>query len=185
MVANIRTYTESFRSIRCLATGWCWILLLGALALCPFYWNRASADSTVSGTETPDWPVFSEEGLPLVRLPLSDSEERFLKRFPGTVARFSDGRCHYLYRWVTRPTRKLHPTRDCLRGLGYRVKESQSENAWARFTASRGQQRWVGRERLREANGDRHWTSVSAWYWHALFEWSEGPWIAETILEPR
>lgn len=126
-------------------------------------------------------------GETLHPIPLSPAEERFLKGFPGTFARFSDpdGRNHYLYRWVTQPTRKLHSSRDCLRGLGYRVGEAHLDGAWACFSARQGRTRWKARERIRESSGSKSWSTVSAWYWQAVLGRSKGPWLAETVLELR
>src|SRR3712207_7200250 len=46
---------------------------------------------------------------------------RWSRNFPGAVGKFSDGERELLIRWVTRGTRQLHSTSDCLRGAGYSV----------------------------------------------------------------
>ena len=50
---------------------------------------------------------------------MSEVEQRFAARFPGAIARFSDGERVIVLRHVERPTRMLHPAADCFRGLGY------------------------------------------------------------------
>ena len=52
---------------------------------------------------------------------LGPIEERFARRFPGAIARFTDGERVLIVRQVTRPTRQLHPADDCFRAIGYTV----------------------------------------------------------------
>ncbi len=134
----------------------------------------------------PGWPS-SYEGRPLVRLPLTARERRFGQGFPGRLARFGDGRRELVMRWVTAPSRRLHPAADCFRGLGYRVtprplQQDAEGQAWGESVAVKGEQRLRVRERLYDDSG-HSWTDVSAWYWSALLGETRGPWWAVTIAE--
>ena len=64
-------------------------------------------------------------------LALSAVERRFAERFPGRIARLTDGRQIVVLRDVARPTRLLHPAADCYRGLGYRIEGEQLERTAA------------------------------------------------------
>src|SRR5262245_22722320 len=70
--------------------------------------------------EIPRWPSHFE-GRMLTPVPLSVQERGFLAGFPGEVERFTDGERDIVMRWVTQPTRRLHPATDCYRGLGFAV----------------------------------------------------------------
>lgn len=134
--------------------------------------------------DAPRWPSHFQ-GRMLSELPLTARERAFLRDFPGAVARFTDGERDIVLRWVTRATRRLHPAADCYRGLGYVIAASQivtdGELAqWRCFTARRdGEARQVC-EQLRDREGNR-WTDVSAWYWAATLQRSEGPWLVTTV----
>jgi hypothetical protein len=131
----------------------------------------------------PHWPTHFQGRL-LSGLPLSERERTFLAGFPGSVARFTDGERDIVMRWVTQPTRRLHPAEDCYRGLGYQIAESRIVNDsdashWRCFTATRtGDAREVC-EQLQDTEGQR-WTDVSAWYWAAVLKKSTGPWLVTT-----
>src|SRR4029450_10232740 len=85
-----------------------------------------SSDRLRSGTDVvPAWPTHFQ-GTALQELPLNDREKSLLAGFPGAVARFTDGQRDIVMRWVTQPTRRLHPAEDCYRGLGYSIIASRS-----------------------------------------------------------
>lgn len=131
----------------------------------------------------PHWPSHFQ-GRMLTELPLSARESAFLAGFPGAVARFTDGERDIVMRWVTQPTRRLHPAEDCYRGLGYTVNTSRivtdgSAARWRCFEANREQDAREICEQVQDVEG-RHWTDVSAWYWAALLERSRGPWLVTT-----
>lgn len=132
----------------------------------------------------PGWPG-AFDGRPLRQLPLSDRESVFIKSFPGRIGRFTDGRREYIFRWLTHPTRKLHPASDCLRGVGYRIKPLQIErrsddSQWTVFLASKDNETLRIYERIYDESGN-NWSDVSSWYWAALLGNSEGPWWSVTI----
>lgn len=132
----------------------------------------------------PAWPTHFQ-GRALQKLPLNERERAFLAGFPGSVARFTDGDRDIVMRWVTQPTRRLHPAEDCYRGLGYEIAQSRIVNdrdrsRWRCFTANRGDDRREVCEQLQDRETGR-WTDVSAWYWAAALKRSEGPWLVTTV----
>ena len=58
----------------------------------------------------PEWPR-EWDGAALRPLALGEVEQRFAQRFPGAIARLTDGRRLLVLRQVQRPTRMLHPAR--------------------------------------------------------------------------
>jgi hypothetical protein len=146
--------------------------------------GRTVAES--SSATFPGWPT-RFEGRELVALPLSEREQRFGLDFPGRIARFTDGKREVIIRWVTEPTRKLHPASDCFEGIGYHVRPSalriqEDGSRWGSFTATRGEETLHVYERIYTESGDS-WTDVSAWYWSAIGDQGKGPWWAMTVAE--
>jgi hypothetical protein len=131
------------------------------------------------------WPTHFRD-QPLTQLPLGALEERFARRFPGAIARFTDGRSVLIVRQVTRPTRQLHPAEDCFRGIGYRIGPPQPMadargERWTCFVAERDGGRVRVCERIHDDAGGE-WTDASAWFWHA--QYGGGPWSAVTLVTP-
>lgn len=143
----------------------------------------ASNGSTESSTE---WPA-TWGGKPLRPLAFSAVEQRFAARFPGRMARLTDGEQVLVMREVHQPTRMLHPAADCYRGLGYRILQAQLERdaqqgLWRCFIAEpdggSGRPTRVC-ERIVDANG-QVFTDASSWFWAAQLGRSTGPWQAIT-----
>jgi hypothetical protein len=158
------------------------LILCIAVAVVPPLTARRGAPSDVAAF--PGWPAQLEE-KPLASVPLTEKDLRFLEDFPGRAGKFTDGESEILIRWVPRATRKLHPSADCFRGLGYSVKplpaaEDGLGRRWGRFEAVRGGERLEVRERVFDESGGS-WSDVSAWYWSAAFGRSRGPWWAVTV----
>ena len=131
------------------------------------------------------WPTHFRD-QPLTQLPLGPLEERFAQRFPGAIARFSDGQHVLVVRHVTRPTRQLHPAEDCFRGIGYRVERAQpmvdaAGTTWRCFVAEKDGKRVSVCERIHDG-GDGRWTDTSAWFWAS--QYGGGPWWAITVVAP-
>jgi hypothetical protein len=132
------------------------------------------------------------EGEPLAKIPLSDREKAFARTFPGRLGIFetADGR-RIILRWVTRPTRKLHSSADCLRASGFTLKNRAAsvagKESWRCFKASHPD--WGSlelREQVRSAaDPARCWSEIPAWFWAASFQPHPGPWWAITVMEPR
>ncbi|WP_375772137.1 hypothetical protein NR798_15035 [Archangium gephyra] len=164
---------------------WAAFVLSSTLLATAPLWRVPPEPSPVS-LAFPGWPS-TFEGRPLRELPLTEREERFGEGFPGRIGRFTDGQRELIVRWVAAPTRQLHSTEACFRGLGYAISPApfwrQEEGPpWNRFIVSRGASRMVVREAVMDGRGG-HWTDVSAWYWSALLGHSEGPWWAITLAE--
>lgn len=165
-----------------------WVLLLPACLLwaaCDVLSRpAASATQRASGSEfATEW-----QGQPLRPLALSEVEERFARRFPGTLSRLTNGTQVLVVRSVDKPTRMLHPATDCYQGLGYQIAAQQLELdserlLWRCFEARRGGQRQRVCERIVDAGG-RGFTDTSAWYWAAVLGQSQGPWQAITVASP-
>jgi hypothetical protein len=149
--------------------------------------SRDESNPIAASDVQPRWPSHFQ-GRMLTELPLSARERTFLAGFPGAVARFTDGERDIVMRWVTQPTRRLHPAEDCYRGLGYsvsapRIVTDNDGGRWRCFAASREHDAREVCEQLRDLEG-RHWTDVSAWYWSAVLERSRGPWLVTTASTP-
>lgn len=165
-----------------------------ALALCTL-WGAAQAiwPGSTAPAETPawEWPT-RWEGAALRPLALGPVEQRFAQRFPGAIARMTDGQRVLVMRHVTAPTRMLHPAEDCYRALGWGIASARLEHdahgqLWRCFVATRKQSA-AGVplrvcERTTDAQGQA-FTDTSAWYWAALRGQSTGPWLAVTTATP-
>ncbi|MDY7232415.1 hypothetical protein [Hyalangium rubrum] len=164
---------------------WMAFALSGVLLATAPLWRAPREPERVAGV-FPGWPS-TFEGRALRELPLTEREERFGAGFPGRIGRFTDGQRELIVRWVAVPTRQLHSTEDCFKGLGYAITPAtiwrqEDGQPWQRFIATRGETRLVVREAITADAGGR-WTDVSAWYWSALFDSSKGPWWAITVAE--
>ena len=140
----------------------------------------------VDADQRVDWPTHFRD-QPLTQLPLSELEQRFARRFPGAIARFTDGRRTLVLRQVNRPTRQLHPATDCFRALGYTIDRPRpvvdDEGVqWSCFAAVRDGVRLHVCERIRDSEGNS-WTDTSAWFWSA--QYGGGPWLAMTTVEAK
>jgi hypothetical protein len=138
----------------------------------------------------PGWPI-SVDGAILLARNISTEEQLLAKSFPGRIGRFSDGSRELLIRWVTRPTRQLHPASDCFKGMGYVIeprplRRDSSGRLRSCFEARRKARRFLVCEIILDEY-DRHWSDVSSWYWAAVRGRTHGPWwniiVAEEVLE--
>jgi len=131
-----------------------------------------------------DWPTHFRD-QPLTQLPLSELEQRFARRFPGAIARFTDGERVLILRQVNRATRQLHPAVDCFSALGFSVGRPRpivdaGGAQWSCFSASRTGTLLRVCERIHDSNGGA-WTDMSSWFWAA--QYGGGPWWATTVVE--
>jgi hypothetical protein len=148
-------------------------------------WSRPAPAAAPRGA--PELPA-EWNGHPLRPLALTAVEERFAQRFPGSIARVTDGRQVLVLRTVHQPTRMLHPAADCYRGLGWRVAAQRLQldddgALWRCFEVERGGVRQRVCERIVDAQG-RGFTDASSWYWSAALGQSQGPWQAITVAGP-
>lgn len=126
------------------------------------------------------------QGFSLSEVALSEREQLFLRDFPGEIKRFSSDKFDFLVRYVEVPTRKLHPSADCLKGAGYSISPAAPERdtdgfLWTCSIAKKNDETIKVCEMI--TNGNEHWTDVSSWYWSAIWKSSPGPWWAYTKSE--
>jgi hypothetical protein len=159
------------------------VALLLAAAL-PLFMPRHEAQAATPHVEWPrEW-----DGRELRPLATTAVEQRFAARFPGAIARFSDGERVLVLRRVRQPTRMLHPAADCFRGLGYRIEQARLERdprqrLWRCFEAQAGDgQRLRVCERITADDGTA-FVDPSSWFWAAALGRSTGPWQAVTLVE--
>ncbi|MFH1116782.1 MAG: hypothetical protein V1792_22935 [Pseudomonadota bacterium] len=154
-------------------------------ALVPFA-GFERGNVAVDETVFPGWPA-EFHGKPLVQLPMSEREKSFASGFPGRIATLGDGKRTIIMRWVTKPTRKLHPASHCFKGFGYNVRplpiriDGQGRH-WSCFEAESNGRRLLVYERISDDRGNA-WTDVSAWYWAALLRRTRGSWWAVTVAD--
>ena len=165
---------------------------MGAAVLCvcawlPWAWHSRgpTALTTVPASlaVATEWPS-TWDGKPVRPLAFSAVEQRFAARFPGRMARLTDGEQVLVLRELHRPTRMLHPAADCYRGLGYRIQQAQLERdarqaLWRCFTAERDGRLTRVCEQIVDARG-QVFTDASSWFWAAQLGRSSGPWQAVT-----
>ena len=156
-------------------------LALAACALAPLARPGHGSTSTSLAGEAPTrWDDRTWRPMALDAV-----EQRFAARFPGRIARLTDGERVLVWREVAAPTRMLHPAADCYRGLGYRIGEARLEadaaqRLWRCFAADRDGRRLRVCERIVDAQGQA-FTDASSWFWAAQLGQSVGPWQAFTI----
>jgi len=159
------------------------LLFAAALLACALLPLARLSPSAPAPSDGGEWPT-EWQGRPLRPLALSAVEQRFASRFPGQIARLTNGEQVLVWRAVRTPTRMLHPATDCYRGLGYRIQEARLETdgqqqMWRCFIAERDGQRLRVCERIVDAQG-RAYTDASSWFWAAQLGLSTGPWQAIT-----
>lgn len=182
---NVRTFYVG----ACLAAAV--LPLAGALPAVSGAAGGVPASAAGARSSAIEWPTHFR-GQPLTQLPPTALEARFAARFPGAVARFTDGAQLLIVRHVRRATRLLHPASDCFRAAGYAVgREQAAADAqglrWRCFVASRGAERLRVCERIAgrlDDAGEQGWTDVSAWFWHAQWRRASSAWWALTVVTP-
>lgn len=132
------------------------------------------------------WPE-QFEGQPLVPIALSERDIRFGRDFPGNFARFRSAEKELLIRYVTRPTRKLHPTAECLRGMGYAVAPLPAERiptgaVASCVRASQGRSKLKVCEHITDSAGNT-FSDPSEWFWASTLGGSQGPWYDYVVSE--
>lgn len=165
------------------------VIVRGAfLAACVFAGLTPLRSPGRSNTRTalPAWPT-RWDGQEISQVPLHARDEKFSQNFPGRIAKFTDGRNEFIFRWVTTGTRQLHSSADCFRGAGYSITpqpafRDRHERQWSSFLASRDHRRLLVRERIADQHG-REWTDVSAWFWSVALGQTQGPWLSVTTVE--
>ncbi len=159
------------------------IIASGFAAVVSLIWTPLSSSAHVESS-FPGWPTHYEGKL-LKRLELSEREKGFVQRFPGKIARFSDGNREIIIRWIQAPTRQLHPASDCFRGVGYSIKflpmqTNKAGNGMGCFAMTKGSSRLRVCEFIKDQSGNS-WSDVSSWYWHSLFSNKNDHWWSYVI----
>jgi len=164
------------------------IIRIGFLVLCTIdaLVPLKARNLTVRTPAFPGWPT-EWEGQPIQELSLSERDQKFSRSFPGKIAKFTDGRREFIFRWITTASRQLHSSADCFRGMGYSITAQPAirdlrGKCWSSFNATRGEHRLVVREQITDSKGNE-WTDVSAWFWSTVFSRTEGPWMSVTVVE--
>jgi exosortase/archaeosortase family protein len=164
------------------------LIVCAGVAIYPLVRGGAdeSGERVVAG-EFGGWP--SEfEGRALREEALAEREAYFLRDFPGKVAKFSDGRRQFIFRWTNVATRKLHLSSDCFRGAGFEITPQPALGGegggprYSRFIAVRGEEKLMVSERIYDEAGSS-WPDVSSWYWAAVTRRTSGPWWGVTVVE--
>lgn len=163
----------------------CLVLLPACLAAGIASLRQAPGDPRQAAAE--ELPA-TWDGRPVRPLALGAVEARFAARFPGHLARLTDGEQVLILRTVRQPTRMLHPAADCYRAAGFRIAVQRLERdarqtLWRCFEATRDGQRLRVCEHITGADGSA-FTDASAWYWAAALGQSQGPWQAVTVARP-
>jgi hypothetical protein len=138
------------------------------------------------GAGFPGWPG-THEGVPLARMSPGPQDAWFARDFPGKVARFAAGDRQVVVRWVSAPTRRLHPASQCFAGAGYSIvplpmRKSADGALMSCFAARRDAETLEVCEQLRGSAGGS-WPDVSAWYWHALAAPAGEAWWSFVVVE--
>lgn len=162
------------------------VLICTAAFFAPFILSKESSPY-IETTHFRGFPTHFE-GAELRDLGLTDREKGFFEDFPGKIGRFTDGRREIIIRWVTHPTRKLHPAEGCFRVLGYDTKPLPLKidgigKRWSCFSATKRDESLRVCDRIHDDAGGE-WTDVSSWYWSAMSQTS-GEWWAITIAERK
>jgi hypothetical protein len=161
------------------------VALLLAAGLAPL--APTSRERAAPAADFPGWPA-TFEGRPLTAIAAAPEDSFFARDFPGKIARFTDGRRQIVVRWVSEPTRRLHPAAHCFAGTGYAVTPLPLQRAadgalMGCFAARKSGSLLRVCEILRDATG-RSWADVSAWYWSALLSPARAAWWSYVIVEP-
>jgi hypothetical protein len=165
-----------------------WLLTTMALAAIAPLFAAHPVGALAAAAPLPPWP-HEFEGRPLTPVALTAEQSRLLGDFPGAAARFTDGQRDILMRWVTQPTRRLHPAEDCYRGWGFEVAASKIRadrdgRRWRCFEVTRAGVTHQVCEQIRDAEG-ANYTDVSSWYWDAALQRTQAPWLVVTVAGAR
>jgi hypothetical protein len=160
------------------------IITCALAAVAPF---RPTPTTIPSGDRIPYPFPDHYQGQKLVPITKTAREKQFYRSFPGKMAKMTDGKRQITYKWIARPTRKLHPASDCYRGMGYTIhpepiRIDEHGQRWGTFTAVKGRLQIQVKEQISDLS-NRQWTDVSSWYWSALLGRSQGPWRVITVSE--
>jgi hypothetical protein len=157
------------------------VIACSLAALIPL--QQSPTVSNASELDFDGWPSeFNGEEL----FPIDEPDNEALAiRFDGKIGRFQFGHDNLVIRWVSKPSRSVHPAADCFRANGYKIHDeklcsSKNNQLWRCFEVTRNNERFSVRERIFDKNGSA-WTDTSSWYWAATLGKTEGPWWFYTV----
>ena len=155
---------------------------LACAAIAPSFAHTAKA----TPEDSLDFQGFPAQFQGMRQLELSPDESRFAQDFPGRIAKFEQAGKQYVVRFITQPTRMLHPAADCFRASGFSIKPltrciAPQADATACFIAESNDQELLVSESIRDAHG-REFNDVSAWYWATQTGATQGPWWSITTI---
>jgi len=162
------------------------IIICLIAGLIPFTNGKSSTQPVKQSFQ--QWPT-TFEGRSLMRLEMTDKEQGFSAGFPGKIARFTDGSREIIIRYIEKPSRKVHPSADCFRGSGYKVKpqpisRDRNNHLWGCVLAERNGINYQVCERIHDQTGNS-WYDVSSWFWSSILKSQKGPWWAITVAERK
>ena len=156
-----------------------------SVAILPLFGTGAS--HAKGGSRFPGWPK-TFQGAAIIEVGLRPEERRWAESFPGKIGRFTDGRREILIRYVSTPTRSLHPASDCFAAQGFhvmpkRVRVDQLGTLWGCFEAAKGSSPGMTVCEQISDETSRHWSDASSWYWEASFDNAPHDYWAVTIAD--
>ena len=157
-------------------------VVVASAAIAPSFAHTAKATST----EHSEFPGFPEQFQAMRQLELSSDESRFAQDFPGKIGKFEQAGKQYVVRFITQPTRMLHPAADCFRASGFSIEPlarciAPQADATACFVAESNDQRLLVSESISDTQGQQ-WSDVSAWCWATQTGATHGPWWSITTI---
>ena len=166
------------------ARGFLFCAALALAAVAPVL-PRPHAAPEPENRDFPGWPTqFENENL--TALAPGPQDEWFARDFPGRIARFAAGDKQVVIRWVSAPTRRLHPASHCFAGTGHRIaarpmRVTRAGAPMSCFSASKGAETLEVCEQITDLDGGA-WSDVSSWYWSALVAPAGTSWWSYVVV---
>ena len=161
--------------------------LLCCLSLAITLYDSGQQQSHVSSDQKfPGWPQ-QFMGQSITEVPLTSKEKKWFSSFPGKAARFQTYQTDLFIRWIERPTRRLHPVKDCLKATGYLVtpaplQKDRQGKLWGCVHAEKHGSTYRVCEQIGDSEG-QHFSDVSSWFWQSALGYSTGPWWSTAYME--
>jgi len=163
----------------------CFVVVLALAAAAPLL-PISAAPATRDAQAFPGWP-HEYEGVALQSMAPIAQDAFFTRDFPGRIARFAARDRQVVVRWVSSPTRRLHPASQCFVGAGFALsplpmRRSADGALMSCFAARKPGEALRVCEQLRDSTGDTR-PDVSSWYWHALVAPRGTTWWSYVVVE--
>lgn len=157
------------------------IFILGLAIMGPAAANKSGNEPHMAAQE----PMRVFRGQAVYRVPLSSSEERFYRSFPGKIDVYEGKGLKVIFRRVEQATRKLHPSSHCFRAEGFLIGEQKvtlEGRPWLCYRITRGGKSYLVHEGISTEADKNYWTNYSAWFWASILGQKEGPWETITFV---